>query len=247
MTALTESAAPPRASPSSLRHQDAVELGRLGELLGNVDRVLAGHRVNGKQHVVGLGRLLDPHELVHQRRVDMEAARGVDDQHVEALRLRLTEGPFGDVDRVALDALREDLDAGLLAELLQLVDGRRSLRVAGGDGDALLLALQVLGELRRGGRLARPLQARHQDHGRPLGGEDQVTAGAAHQLGQLLVNHLDDHLARFQALEHALPDRRLANAGDELLGDLEVDVRLEQGEADLAHRLVDVVGAQLAA
>ena len=33
VTALTDSAAPPRASPSSLRHDHAVELHGLGELL----------------------------------------------------------------------------------------------------------------------------------------------------------------------------------------------------------------------
>ena len=36
-----------------LGHHDAVELHRLGELLGDVDRVLAGHRVDHEQHVRG--------------------------------------------------------------------------------------------------------------------------------------------------------------------------------------------------
>jgi hypothetical protein len=36
------------------------------------------------------------------------------------------------------------------------------------------------------------------------------------------------------------PTARSRTARDELLGDLEVDIRLEQGAADLAHRLVDV-------
>ena len=53
VTALTDSAAPPRASPSSLRHHDAVEVHGLGELLGDVDGVLAGHRVDDEQDVVG--------------------------------------------------------------------------------------------------------------------------------------------------------------------------------------------------
>ena len=56
VTALIDSAAPPRASPSSLVMHDAVELGRLGELLGDVDRVLTGHRVDDQQHVVRLRR-----------------------------------------------------------------------------------------------------------------------------------------------------------------------------------------------
>ena len=56
VTALTDSAAPPRASPSSLERIDAVELRGLGELLGDVDGVLAGHRVDDEQHVRAAGR-----------------------------------------------------------------------------------------------------------------------------------------------------------------------------------------------
>ena len=39
-----------------LGHHDAVELRRLGELLGDVDGVLTGHRVDDEQHVVRLDR-----------------------------------------------------------------------------------------------------------------------------------------------------------------------------------------------
>ncbi len=50
--ALTDSAAPPRASPSSLVMTTPSNCTDLGELLGDVDRVLAGHRVDDEQHVV---------------------------------------------------------------------------------------------------------------------------------------------------------------------------------------------------
>src|SRR5262249_52168663 len=49
-----------------------------------------------------------------------------------------------------------------------------------------------------------------------------------------------DLLARGQAVEDLGTDRPLAHARDEVLDDLEVDVGLEEGEADLAHRGVDV-------
>ena len=71
--ALTDSAAPPRASPSSFDEDHAVEVGRLGELLGHVDRVLAGHGVDHQQHVVRLGALLDLGELLHQLLVHVQA------------------------------------------------------------------------------------------------------------------------------------------------------------------------------
>ena len=43
-----------------------------------------------------------------------------------------------------------------------------------------------------------------------------------------------------EALQHLGAERPLAHAGDELAHDLEVDVGFEQGDADLAHRFVEV-------
>ena len=60
------------------------------------------------------------------------------------------------------------------------------------------------------------------------------------QRGQLVVDDLHDLLAGGQALEDVGADRPLADPGDEVRDDLEVDVGLEQGEADLAHGGVDV-------
>ena len=58
--------------------------------------------------------------------------------------------------------------------------------------------------------------------------------------GQLLVDDLDDLLAGVDALEDLRADGALPDARHEVLDDLVVDVRLEQREADLAHRGVDV-------
>jgi hypothetical protein len=57
---------------------------------------------------------------------------------------------------------------------------------------------------------------------------------------ELVVDDLHDLLAGRQALEDLGPDVLLADAGDEVLDDLEVDVRLEEGQPHLAHRRVDV-------
>jgi hypothetical protein len=110
-----------------------------------------------------------------------------------------------------------------------------------------VLLAQVAGELAAGGRLARALQACHQDHGGAWPSEGQLAARAAHQLGQLVGHDLHDLLARVERLEHVLAERPLLYRRGELLDDLEVHVRLEQREAHLAHRLVHVVLGQLAA
>ncbi len=69
---------------------------------------------------------------------------------------------------------------------------------------------------------------------------------APHQGGQLLVDDLDDLLARIELLVQLLADRPLLDGARELLDDLEVDVRLEQRETDLADRLGDVLFGQRA-
>ena len=58
------------------------------------------------------------------------------------------------------------------------------------------------------------------------------------------MDELDDLLARVEALEDVLSEGLRLHARDEVLDDLEVDVGLEQREADLAHRLVDGVLVQ---
>ena len=69
-----------------LGQQHAVEVDPLGEGLGDVDGVLAGHRVEHSRMSWGLVRLRIAGQLVHQLLVDVQAAGGVDDQHVDRRR-----------------------------------------------------------------------------------------------------------------------------------------------------------------
>ena len=132
VTARTESAAPPRASPSSFVSTNPVERDPLLERLGDVDRLLARHRVEDEQHVQGLRRLRDPLELVHQVGVDLVAARRVDDHDVGALLLRPGDALLRRLDGV-LALLGVDRDLDLPAELLELVDRGGALEVGGDE------------------------------------------------------------------------------------------------------------------
>jgi hypothetical protein len=71
--------------------------------------------------------------------------------------------------------------------------------------------------------------------------------GAAHEVRQLLVDDLDDLLARAKRLRDVRARRPLAHVGDELLYDAVVDVRLEQGQPDLARYLLYLVLGEVAA
>jgi hypothetical protein len=61
------------------------------------------------------------------------------------------------------------------------------------------------------------------------------------------VHDLHDLLTGREALQHLLAGGALAHLLDEVLDDLEVDVGLEQREADLAHGLRDLVLVEAAA
>jgi hypothetical protein len=72
-------------------------------------------------------------------------------------------------------------------------------------------------------------------------------AAAAEQLDELAVDDLHDLLARRERGQDVLPHGLVLHAVDEGSDDLEVDVRLEERQADLAQRFLDVVFRQPAA
>ena len=100
----TDSAAPPRASPSSLVSTTPVSGSASLNALRGVDRVLALHRVDDEQRLDRLQRRVQLGDLVHHRLVDGEAAGGVDDQHVVVVALRAQSSARArDVDRLLAD------------------------------------------------------------------------------------------------------------------------------------------------
>ena len=183
-----------------LREDHAVEVGRLGELLGHVHRVLAGHRVDHEQHVVRLRALLDlgrapssaPRRRGAGRSCRRSARRGGPASPGRAPTRRCPPG------RGPCPA-RTRARPAWAPTLISWSTAAGPVHVAGGHGHVhpVLLA-QVPRELAGGGRLARALEARHQDHGRPGLGEGEVAPDAAHQRGELVGDDLHDLLARVQ-------------------------------------------------
>ena len=120
-----------------LGEHDAGEADAVLEGLRGDDGVLADHRVDDEQDLVGLHGVADVGGLLHHLGVDAEAAGGVDDDDVVAASAGRARAACGRrVDRVADAAARvgrEDVDAGLLADDLQLLDGVGALEVAGDE------------------------------------------------------------------------------------------------------------------
>ena len=208
--------------------------------LGRVHCVLADHGVHHQQDLRGLHGGLDALELVHQLLVHMEPAGGVQEHHVVAVLPGVLDGGSGDVHRVGLTHL-EHRDVQLSAHHLQLLDGGGAVDIAGGQqGPLAVLTLHQAGQLGAVGGLARTLKAHQHHHRGGLGGDLQLGAGAAHQGGKLLVDDLDDRLGGGEGLQHVGAHGPLGHLSDELLDHLIADVRLQQGQADLPHSLLDV-------
>ena len=240
-TPLTERAAPPQRVAVELGEDHAAQLERVVERLGGGDRVLTDHGVDDQERVVRLRRGRDGLDLVHHLGVDGETAGRVDDADVSAETPRLFHPGPRAADGVG--RLREDTHAGLLAEHAQLLDGGGALQVGADQERVAPLLLPPQGELGRGGRLARALQAGHEHDGRRPRRIGELERLAAQDVDQLLVHGPDDLLARGQALRQRLGADPQPDAVDETAGDGELDVRIEERGPDLPQGFVKVLVA----
>src|SRR5665213_3381714 len=211
----------------------------LVERLGDVDRLLSGHRVGDEQDLGRLDRRLDLLELRHQALVDLQPPRGVDDDGRNPEPARLGDAVARDLHRIAL-ALVVDRQIDLLAEGLELIDRRGPIDVGRDQQRAAALLFEPQRELARVRRLARTLKPDHDVHGRRRIAVGQARRGAAQQVHQLVVDQLDDALRRAQRGEDVAADGLLFDRRDERLRDRQRDVGFEQRDADFAQYLSDV-------
>ena len=235
-----------------LGQDDAGEADPLAEGLRGHHRVLADHRVEDEEGLVRLDRVTDAPGLGHELLVDTQPAGGVDDHDVVHLGTGVREAPLGHGHRllhtddfaVSPDGRagmgREDLHAGALADDPELVDRTRPLQVTRHEERGVTLALEPVRELARQSGLTRTLQTGEHDHRRGLLGELDAPRLAAQDRGELGVDDLDDLLRGVEGLGHLGALGPFLDARDERAHDGEGDVRLEQRQADLARRRIDV-------
>jgi hypothetical protein len=131
-------------------------------------------------------------------------------------------------------------DAGLFAQDFQLLHRGRTAHVERRHQHALLLAvLQHQAELGRGRRLARALQAHHQDR-RGRAAEIERRILAAQRFDQHVMDDLDDLLAGRDRADDVLADRARADLVDEVLDDRQRHIGVDQRRAHFAQRLIDI-------
>ena len=192
--------------------------------------------MNGGFHVL---------QLLHQRFVDVQAAGGIDDQHVLAVVAGVIHRFLGGFHGV-LGALFKHRHPHLLAHHLQLLDSGGVVNIAGGQQGLFALLDQETGQLGGHGGFAGALQAaEHIDRGHG-GGPGELGVAAAHQSGQLLVHDLDHLLPGVQVGEYLRADAAFGDLFDEIIHHQVVHVGFQQGHADLAHGVLDVLLGQLA-
>jgi hypothetical protein len=236
-----------------LGQHDAGEADALGERVGGGHRVLADHRVDDEQDLVGLHRIADARCLRHHLGVHAEASGGVDDHHVVLPLPGERDGVARHGHRVtrrggqcAGDALLdarvrgEHRHAGPLADHLELGDRVRPLQVRRDEHGGVAAFAQVQAELPGERRLASALKAREQDDRRRVLREPQRPLLTAEDGDQLLVHDLDDLLRRVQCARHLSRQGALPHGPGELADHGHRDVGVQQGTPDLTDRRVDV-------
>jgi hypothetical protein len=203
-----------------LRQHDSGERQRRAECARDVHRVLALHRIDDEQRLRRLQHALELGDLAHHLLVDREAPGGIDDQHLVVAQSRVLVRRARDVGRILAGVRREKVHAGLRRDGFQLLDRRRAIDVARDDEHFFpLLVLQHARELADRRRLARSLQARHQDHRRRLHREVQRRVRFAHQARELAVHEADERLSGRKAADDVLAERLFPDRGDEILDD----------------------------
>ena len=226
-----------------LGEDDPVEADSLLEGHCGVDRVLTDHGVDDEQRLVRVSGRLDVGSLGHHLGIDTQASGGVDDDDVIELALGLDDGVTSHLDGITntVAGLRsEDMHTGSLTDDLQLGDRVGTLQVTGGQQRRVPLLLEPPSELARQGRLTGTLKSsEHDDGGRGLREPDGAGL-TAKDLDELLVDDLDDLLSRVERLRQFLAVTAFLDRRNEFLDDRQVDVGLEEGDADLASRGVDV-------
>ena len=151
---------------------------------------------------------------------------------------RRTSGGAGGGSRFELAFV--EVDAGGFGDDGELLAGGGAVDVDGDEHGAVAALFEPLGELGGGGGFAGALEAGHEDDAGRLRGGFELGDIFAEEGDELVVDDFDDLLGGAEGGGDLGAERLDADVGDEVVDDVEVDVGLDEGEADLAHGVGDV-------
>ena len=159
----------------------------------------------------------------------------------------VAEGGFDDIDGIIFGVGIPDINADLLGERFELADGGGSVHVCGDEIRSALLLFEHIGHFAAGGGFSRTLEA--DDHDRDGGFVSEIEGSfffGTKQTDHLVVDDLDELLARSQGFHHLGTNGAFADILDELLNHFEIDIRLEQAHPHIFERVLDVLFVEFA-
>ena len=107
----------------------AGDLQRLIKMRRDIDRFLAGGGVEHQQNLLRLHQVAQADQFLHERFVNLQTARGVEDERVAVVGPCECEGSAGDLQYVRFAPLEEDGQSELPSERFELVHRRRAVNV----------------------------------------------------------------------------------------------------------------------
>ena len=198
------------------------------ELPGLGEGVLTDAGVQGEHDFVGGAGIqlgddaLHFGQFVHEVALGVQAAGGVDDEHIHMAGAGGFQSVVGDGGRVGAVGLGDDGDGVAFAPDLELLDGGGAEGVARGQQDAVAVALKSMGELADGGGLADAVDADHQNDEGAAGFRNVFQGGfrVAQQGGQFLFEGLQQGVGIGELLARNLGGEALDNRVRRLYADI---------------------------
>ena len=225
----------------------AVELGKnqtvnakcVVERRCHIHSILTGHGVDHQQNLVRMNGALDILELVHQCFIDMQTTCRIKKHIIVAVILGFRDCQTCNFNRVDLTAFKNG-NACLFTHDLQLFDCGGTVNVARHKQRTVTLVFKHQCKLSAVGGFTGALQtAHHHDCRRMIGGVEPGFC-AAHEIRQLFVDNLDNHLGRRQTLHHLCADGTFRDGFGKVFGNLVVDVCFQQRQPHFPHGVLDV-------
>ncbi len=231
---------PAAGIPVEFGKHHPVEVEAVVEGLSGIHGILTRHGIHHKEGLLGIQVFLQGRDLIHHLGVDGQTAGGIHDNHLVAHGLGVGNSLSGNTHRILAAFFCKHFYAHLLAQHLQLVNGRRTINVACHQQNLLaFLRLQVIGKLGRECCLTATLQTCDEDDGRTAFDVD-FFIGETHQTGQLFVNDFHHQLAGGNRCKDILPQRLFLHCVGKGLGNLKVHVGIEQRPSDILQGLCNI-------
>src|SRR6516162_510296 len=230
-----------------LGHHQAGDARDLLKGLHLVQRVLPGRGVEHESHAMRCRRIEllqhahDLGELRHQVRLVLQPSGSVNNEHIPVVGACALKRLIGNAGRIGPHILGHDLGADALTPDFELVDGRGTEGVSGGEHYGRAFSHELMRELCRSGGLTGSVHSNEQNHMR-------MSALAEHQgfghwdkhVRDLSGQHLSQGLLRQPALMAGLGKRR-----PDAPGHRDTEISPDQRIFELIERLVvELLSAQ---